>query len=277
MKATWRFLSYLASSLRQGKDLDLIVLVVVAVTVAVLGSVGKASDPLINSVMLALLALLGVSLLNFRYQVERFSSLVGNADSSDAVAKWFFKKDQPFDAVVDRVKKSKSVWLWGAALQAHIPHLVEIIRERLPEGLHIKVLLVEPGSAALEMNAFRGNATTLADMNNELMVNINKLRTLAASAAPGSLEVRVVNYLPPYTLYAYNVEMQSGALSPDGEIEVRVSTFRGSHWDRPSFSLTRKGGGEWYVHFCEEFQKVWGAASPVVASEGTHLPQPRSS
>ena len=88
-----------------------------------------------------------------------------------------------------------------------------------------------------------------------------------ATAQPnGKLEVRVVNYLPPYTLYAYDpivTSPSSWEANPNGRIELRLTTFRGSHYRRPTFRLLGDRDGIWYIHFCEEFQKVWNAAKPA--------------
>ncbi len=95
--------------------------------------------------------------------------------------------------------------------------------------------------------------------------NLSRLVRLAAGQPAGQLEIRLVNYLAPYTLYAYDPDL------PSGQMEMRLTTFRGSHFMRPTFRLTRVRDGEWYNHFYKEFQKIWDAAEVLMPEATQHV------
>jgi hypothetical protein len=126
-------------------------------------------------------------------------------------------------------------------------------------------MLIAPDSSSLRLAAFRASKTSSERLNKELRDNISRLQLMHSrlnsshdhSAVQGNLQVRVVDYLAPYALYAFDPG------DTKGTIEVRLSTFRGTHYARPTFKLRADRDGQWYEHFRTEFLKVWGVATPL--------------
>jgi hypothetical protein len=140
--------------------------------------------------------------------------------------------------------------------------------------LHVKVLLIKPGSHAVEMAAFRAPNYTTAQLDRDLAIGIETLKREAATRNRGKLEIRVIDYLAPYTLYGYdpvlpqNIAPDPGTLdqwriNPAGHVEMRLTSFKGDHDYRPTFTLYGESDTGWYDHFCAEFNKVWAVADPA--------------
>ncbi|MEU8048451.1 hypothetical protein [Micromonospora haikouensis] len=157
------------------------------------------------------------------------------------------------------------VWLWGTTLSMHIPFLDIYLGQALARDVRVKVLLICPGGAAMSMLAFRaGPAWGLKNLEEHLAINLGLLdRRLEQGNA---LEVRLVDYLPPYTLYAYDPGLDGGSM------DLRLGSFGGQHELRPTFRLIRKREGEWFDYFYEQFTSVWNAADQYRRGQAPDAP-----
>ncbi|WBB78557.1 hypothetical protein O7606_20355 [Micromonospora sp. WMMD882] len=145
------------------------------------------------------------------------------------------------------------VWLWGTTLSMHIPYLDYYIGQALARDVRVKVLLINPGGAAMSMLAFRaGPAWGRQRLRERLAINLGLLEQRREER--DGLEIRLVDYLPPYTLYAYDPGLD------DGSMELRLGSVGGKHDLRPTFRLIRKRDAEWFDYFYEQFTSVWNAA-----------------
>ncbi|MBT2234993.1 helix-turn-helix transcriptional regulator [Nonomuraea sp. NEAU-A123] len=152
----------------------------------------------------------------------------------------------------------EEVWLWGATLSAHIPGLVDYFERALENGTKIKILLIKPSdetgpSTSLTMSAFRANKSAEA-LNRRLQYNLNLLEPLSEQKG---FELRVVDYLGPYTLYAYDPD------SPHGKMDLRLSSFRGKHELRPTFRIEHEHDPDWFDYFLDQFLQTWNAGERV--------------
>jgi hypothetical protein len=110
------------------------------------------------------------------------------------------------------------------------------------------------------MAAFRNDLRRTESKANKLVEDtLIRLAEISNSVSnsKGTLEVRVVDYLPPWTLIAINPS------DPDGFMSIRLTTFRISNDRRPSFDLRRKVDNKWFLFFLEQFEAVWKEAKKV--------------
>lgn len=257
-KAAWERIK---ADLLTGKNVELYILVGLAAVLIILNAIGEVSDALLTKASLAVLTLLGIALLKLRHQIERVEVVASQAVPSRSLAADFFRLEDDLSEIEKNIRSSRVVWLWGAVLTSHIPHLVGLLGDCMEKnGLEVKVLLLKEFSPSVAMAAYRAPNSTASGLNAELRANIERLQNEGSTHASGNLEVRVIDYLSPYTLYAYDPKLSSGKENPGGRIELRLTTFRGSHYMRPSFALAGARDEEWYAHFCNEFEKVWGEA-----------------
>lgn len=167
----------------------------------------------------------------------------------------FFSKTDDIDEITQRIPNCQTeVWLWGTTLSMHIDYLAPYIVEALAGNRQVKVLLIKPGGDAVTMSGFRAGPKgySVAKQNKDLRDNLTTLWDIKANS-PG-LEIKVVDYLAPYTLYAYDPD------SVNGHMELRLGSFHGNHKLRPSFELRRDRDGDWFDYFCDQFRSVWRAA-----------------
>lgn len=167
----------------------------------------------------------------------------------------FFVEQQNISEVAKRVATvQEEVWLWGTTLQMAIPYFRPYLRKALSRGVTVRVLLIKHMGAAMTMAALRSADSGIEDIQYALQANLDTLRRLRAKL-PG-MEWRLIDYLAPYTLYAYDPGLSEGLM------ELRLGSFHGDHDLRPTFTVQRARDGEWFDYFYEQFLLAWDEAEP---------------
>jgi hypothetical protein len=167
----------------------------------------------------------------------------------------FFVERQDIGEVARRVATAQQeVWLWGTTLQMAIPYFRPYLRKALSRGVTVRVLMIKPMGAAMTMAALRSPDSGIDDIQFALQANLDTLHRLRAKL-PG-LELKLIDYLAPYTLYAYDPGLS------DGLMELRLGSFHGDHDLRPTFTVQRARDGEWFDYFYEQFLLAWDEAEP---------------
>jgi hypothetical protein len=173
-----------------------------------------------------------------------------------AASKFFVETDK-----VDEISRlfenvQEEAWLLGTTLSMHVPYLQPAFRHAIANGRSIRILLIKPGSAAMDMSVLRAGpeGLSLREQEEQLGNNLAILRQLA-HVGP-HLEVRLIDYLAPYTLYAYDPGLDTGMM------QMRLGSFHGKHHLRPTFQVDRSHDEAWFEYFYEQFVSMWNAADP---------------
>jgi hypothetical protein len=155
---------------------------------------------------------------------------------------------------IDKVQEQ--VWLLGTTLSMHVPYLRPTLQRIIINGRNVRVLLIKPHGAAMQMSALRAGPQGLSEQEQEehLANNLASLRNLARFGP--HLEVRLIDYLAPYTLYAYDPGLQVGRMI------MRLGSFYGRHELRPTFQVERARDDAWFDYFYDQFVSIWNAAEP---------------
>lgn len=249
--------------IRSGQNIDAYITIGIAIIIAVLGITGSASQNIVLSAILAVLALVTTGLLVSRQENKKLQDAVSRIEKLDHLADKFFGREYDRTELKKSIRTSRKAFFWGLNFSRTIPLLKDDIEYGLENGLEIKFLLMKPASQVIEMAAFRSRDSNVDELNSTLEINISKLLTLSKKISSGSLEVRCVNYLPCCTIVCFDYHLLSGRMF------ARLSTFRISNEARPTFELTRKDDNYWYGFFVEQFEAVWKEAEPVNLSNPT--------
>lgn len=245
VKDIWR-------DLRRGENIDLYPIIVISLTATVLSQLGVGSRDWTLSLLLALVGLIAIAMLVNRRQGQRISAALAKLGEASALSQRFLRREGSVEDATRRIAAAREVWLWGTTLSVHLPAFEDEVRSGLARGLTIRVLLIRPESAAIAMAAFRaGPRVTEDDLDADLRRNLTRLQRMATS---GDLEVRVIDYLGPYVLYLFD------PLTNHGHAIVRVTNFRGTNDDRPTFELDAEKDQLWFAYFRRQFETVWAAA-----------------
>lgn len=251
------------NDIKAGHNLDIYITVGIAIAVAVLGVLGIANSDVIASAILAILALMAINLLLNRYENENIRKLISQQQSAIGLSERFLTASYRLDSVKQHIASAQTAFLWGMDLARTVPMLEDSIIEGLRSGLSIRVLLIKPGtgadSTAVPMTSFRYSkeGKGIKAINQDIERNFCRLVRYRNSAGQGNVEVRVVNYLPPWTIIALNPD------SLTGDMYVHLTPFRIPNDLRPSFQLSARNDDKWFRFFSDQFEQVWAEAEHI--------------
>lgn len=240
------------------RSLDLYVTLIAAVTFGILGLVGKASQEVITSGILAVLALVGFSLLRMRSQGERISKSLTEISARPSADRFFSEVDDR-DEIREMISSSREVWLHGWTLGIHLVSYADEIRRAVARGLHIRILVIEPNSPAMSIAASEAENHSASELSSNLEANLRRLVSPITGAVSGKLEIRTLGHVP------HNTVIASDPSTEKGKIVMRIATFRADHWQRPTFTVTRQNDPGWYEFFKAQFDKKWESANPYAS------------
>lgn len=243
--------------IRTGRNLDVFITMLIAVIVAILGVIGVTDQSIISSAILATLALLSVSMLLSRYQDEQIKNALLRIENISSPSQAFFDDEFDRQALSVQIRKSRKACLWGMTLWRTVPLLTESIEDGLESGLEIRFLLIKPHSNAAKMAALRTTHGQVNKIDTELSANLAHLQNIAKQRLRGKLEIRVIDYLAPWTIYAFDPHL------PEGQMIVRLTPFRAIGRKRPNFRLSAKEDKKWFQYFSSQFETVWEEAESV--------------
>ncbi|GAB4377370.1 MAG: hypothetical protein Kow00121_26620 [Elainellaceae cyanobacterium] len=236
------------------QNLDFYTTVILAVLIAILGLVGVVNQAVISSAILATLSLVSYSLIKNRHQDEEIKSKLLELNAREQLSEIFFSEDfNPYDLRESIIQSNEAVF-FGLTFTQTIQALSPSFEQALRQNLKIRFLLIEGKSSASVMAAFRNKLRRTPDKVDRLVEDtLIRLAEVSNSVSgfKGNLEVRVVDYLPSWTLVAIN------PYETDGWMWIRLTTFRVSNDRRPGFRLSRKNDSKWFSSFLEQFEAIW--------------------
>ena len=242
----------LTENIRQG--LDFYITALLAGIISVLGMIGVADQTVISSAILAILCLISYGLIKNRRQEEEIRTKLLQLSVNEKLSDRFLSHDfNPYE-LKERIIHAKKSIFWGPTFTQTVQTLTSSISQWLQEGNSFRFLLIEDHVSSSEMAAFRNILRRTTNKVNKLVENtLLRLAEIKDANAnfSGSLEVRVINYLPPWTMIATEPD------SSDGFMSVRLLPYRILNDKRPLFTLRREKDNYWFQYFLYQFEAVW--------------------
>ena len=231
--------------IRSGENIDLYLTVVVAASLATLNIFGVAPQSLLSPITLGVLALLAITSLGNRYRIERLVSAFSRSADS------FFMEEFP-PGVKNDFAEASETWLIGVSLSRTVKTYYSQIERKLGQGHTIRVLLVHPAGAGVEMAVSRNYARRdVALKSGDIHNTLQHLCDIRQNT-PGKLEIRTIQSPLTYGAIVVDPNAASGALY------LEHYCFRVSTESLPRFVL-RASDGRWYDFFKKEMSTLWEA------------------
>jgi hypothetical protein len=249
---------------RNGQNLDIYITVIIAVIVTVLGIIGVVNYEIISSAILATLALVSISVLQSRYENKEVRNLLSQIDSTRNLAEKFLTREYDRSRIPVLIRNSRKIYLWGFDLNTILTSSKYAIEQSLQNGLEVHFLLLKRYSKAVDMAAFINRSGDASRLNSSLKRSLETLKDLAEKTPPGIIEVREVDFLPPWTIFVSDPHLTTG------QMLVRLTTFQTPNETRPTFKLSATDDGEWFQSFVEQFESIWKNSQPIDLHETEH-------
>ena len=173
--------------LRKGENIDLYLTIAAAVAFVALNLAGVASTALLAPLTLAVLALLAVTSLGNRHRMDEL--LAQREQSLDD----FFLEEFPPSYKTD-LEAAEELWLVGVSLHRTVTANYALFERKLQQGHRLRVLLVHPDGAGLEMAVARGYTRRDVEKKRQEIRYVLDLLCDLRQGAPGRVEVRTIQH-----------------------------------------------------------------------------------
>ncbi|MGB3219951.1 MAG: hypothetical protein WBD79_21340 [Anaerolineae bacterium] len=243
------------NDLRKGENVDLYLTIAAAVAFVVLNLVGVAPTTLLAPLTLAVLALLAITSLGNRHRMDEL--LQQRERSLDD----FFREEFPPSYKSD-LETAEELWLVGVSLHRTVTSNYPLLERKLQRGHRLRVLLVHPDGAGLEMAVARGYTRRDLEKKRQEILYVLDLLCDLRQAAPGRVEVRTIQHPLAYGALAANPDTGAGVLY------LEHYCFRVTTESMPRY-LLRVQDGRWYDFFKTELKALWAAGADWSCQEGT--------
>lgn len=248
--------------IRRGRNLDIYLTVVIAGVISTLGTFSIVKQEVISSAILATLALVAISVLQNRNEGVDIKYTLAKLQDDYSSAESFLHKYN-VNQLRDLIPTAQSAFFWGVNYRRTITLWDFGLEQALKNGATLRFLLAKPNSSTLEMAAFMRKLNATKDKESlELQNSITQLAGIGFAAnAIDRIQIKVIDYLPPWSITTINPQ------SPSGRMSVILYTFRTSSEERPTFQLVAEKDRNWFNFFLEQFETVWNEAEAIELSQ----------
>jgi hypothetical protein len=220
---------------------------------------GKAGPEAIQEATLALLSLIGASLLMNQASNSRWQRTMGEilGRSHKPSASQVLAPLKEYVREIDqRLWFAKEVWVLSRSCiriwEDYHDQFTELLGD--DKGI-VRLMLVDPNNGAVKMLVKNSMGFEHFDAFNLLQTDINgflaRQAWLCSQPEGKNLQVRTIDYLPAWTL----IIIDPG--SDRGVIYVELGTYCAKSRGRPTFSLMADGDTQLFQLVREEFETMW--------------------
>jgi hypothetical protein len=276
MTKTWRWLKDNLGAIPN------LAILVIGVLIVWLDMSGRASPGAVRDATLALLSLIGASLLMSHATNNRLQEAAQDILKQDqaANAQWqhtaeeiLRRLQQPsieqvllpharwMDEIDQKLWSAKEVWVLSRTCIRIWQDYRDQFKRLLKGRGGVRLMLVDPNGGAVKMlvKSARGfehfDDFKLRQANIE--AHLAQLAWRCLQPEGKGLQVRTINYLPAWTLIFIDPESERGT------VYVELATYRSGPRNRPTFLLTADSSPQLFQVFRDEFETMWKRAQAL--------------
>jgi hypothetical protein len=234
----------LIDDLRQRRNLDVYVTIVVALVVSVLVLLEVVDQTRVVPLILAVLAVMAYNSLATR------DIVAAGAQPSTVTLHPEFLPD-----LIPRRNTSSDLLLIGVSLDRTIETSYKSFESTLARGGKIRVVLTDPAASNAALDArCQAKLPSLEEIRNEIQSSLRTLAKLEVNG--GDLQVRTTKMALKFGLNYLDVSKTTATM------HVQMYSFRSHGESRPILVLTVRDG-EWFEYYKDQAEGIWADADPV--------------
>lgn len=224
----------------------------------------KISQATLIQWMIILLGLIGTSLLAERVtRLSRIDRRVG--EMAELFAAFMAQRIRSTDFFIDdrpdlqhEVESASTILVVAVNAEGFLVAHKNSIAERVREGAELRVVAVDPSSAAAGQIANPDKELTVEYLQATARISKQTLMWIDHERnGHGGVELRYCDHVPMFAAYAFDRS------APRGKIVLGLYRQFWAHVRRPHAILTKARDGYWYEYYCEQIDEIWQRASPV--------------
>jgi hypothetical protein len=241
----------LFKDMRKGENITWLAIVVLLVVTLVLNALGLMSNSVLASITLSMLALLATNVLFVKYRIEEILGISKVIDPASTV-----QLLDDFPALLEHyLRNSNEIWMVGISLRKTTHGHYDDFLSRLPRGLRIRGLLINPYSQNVKMDVVaqgfsrRDPPKAFASDYDVILQRYKLLRDEATDK--DQVRIGLLDFIPTVSLYIFPREKEGGI------IFVQLYSYGAPIGSTPYFVVTQKQHPIWYEHFRDLYEGMW--------------------
>jgi hypothetical protein len=256
------FLRGIWADIRQGHNVEVYFTVLICLVVIVLNLFSIVDLKTITSAILAVLSLEAIGMLtNRRAEQELKQSLedVLKRQHHRKLSEALIPFGESIRELSKRLLQADEVWILSRTcrrLWTDYGDELQTIARR--DGLRLMIL--DPNDGALNMVARSAIWQQPGDgerLKSDVEQFVNRLNNIRGTLRLNGFEVRLIDYLPAWTMILINPRQN------DGIIYVELATYRSHPRKRPSFAVECSVEFDLFDQLRGEFDEMWNRAQPA--------------
>lgn len=226
------------------QNFDTYILIALSAFFSILGFLGLTGSEFLGSVTLGLLAVLAISQIRSRFQVEDVAN-TWHRSRTEILSNNFPKEYKDAQKSV-----SKSYFYTGETMMRTMSHMRAEFPRIFANGGSVKILLPNPNNDQL-MEAI---AKTRSDRRPSfLKADIENSFRLAEEFCTGNndIQLRTTDVMPHTGINGLDIG------EPSGKIMVQMYEYKSSAPERGPIFLLEANDGEWFKRFSDQIDRLW--------------------
>lgn len=163
-----------------------------------------------------------------------------------------------FNLLNDKLVNADEACVYALGCTATTQQLCDKLENRKThEAKRLRIIYMDPWKRAVHLAAERQGSSP----DNVMQMYYDNLALLLPLSEkwPKRLQVRVMDFLPPYNLFIFNPD------SRDAEIFLHLSSWQtGSRAGRPLLRILKKDNPTLFSYYITEFERLWSVAVPYI-------------
>lgn len=155
---------------------------------------------------------------------------------------------------IKELEQSNEILICSKNIGSLIETYYGIFQTKIQNNCSVRIILVNPKDDATVKVVSTSSLSTpdTHDYKQLIETTIKKLLVLRSSVGQqsGNLEVRIIDFIPPFGLTILNSQLSSG------KIFVELYSHKGKVSERPHFVLMN-GDGNWYQYFLGQWKEIY--------------------
>jgi len=202
------------------------------------------------------------SRVNLGWRARAFAGSASGAGASGlSLASAFFSEPYIDNSTRfrDAMRSATTLSLLGFSHNRMAVTYAEPLGRMLESGGSLKVLMLDPSSpAVIDANERSYAPKSKRDVKHQHQAAAATFAAIGSRAKPGCFEVRLMDRLPPYTIYLFDEND-----STLGQAFVWLTPWRRPSGERPGFHLQARRDADWYVFFAKQIHDLWDHYDPA--------------
>ena len=262
-----KFFRNIWADIRQGHNAEVYFTVLICLVVILLNLFSIVDLKTVTSAILAVLSLEAIGLLTNRRAEQELKQSLEDAlkrQHHRKLSDVFIPFGEGIRGLSQRLLQTDEVWILSRTCRRLWTDYGDELQTIARRG-GLRLLILDPNDGALNMVARSAAWQRPGDgerLKTDVEQFVNRLEHIQGTLRLNHFEVRLIDYLPAWTLILINPNKS------DGIVYVELATYRSHPRKRPSFVVERGVDYDLFDQLRSEFEEMWNSTQPAWGPAG---------